>query len=41
MTTTIILLEEIDKIYSDKIQKIHEIPKKILSNKGPDLSYGS
>ncbi len=34
-TTTVILSEEIAKIYKNNIWKIHRIPKKILSNRGP------
>ena len=34
MTTTNISSEEIAKIYKNEIWKLHEIPKKILSNKG-------
>jgi len=34
-TTTNVSLEEIAKIYRDEIWKLHGIPKKILSNRGP------
>ena len=34
-TTTVILSEEIAKIYKNNIWKIHRIPKKILSNRDP------
>ena len=37
-TTTNILLEEITKIYRDDIQKLHGIPRKILSNRGPQFT---
>ena len=33
-----ILSEEIAKIYRDKIWKLHEIPRKILSNRGPQFA---
>ena len=36
-TTTVILSEEIAKIYKNNIWKIHRIPKKILSNRGPQF----
>ena len=36
-TTTVILSEEIAKIYKNNILKIHRIPKKILSNRGPQF----
>jgi len=32
-TTTVILLEEISKIYKDDIWKIYRVSKKILSDK--------
>ena len=37
ITTTVILSEEIAKIYKNNIWKIHRIPKKILSNRGPQF----
>ena len=36
--TTNISLEEIAKIYSDKIWKIHGISRKILSDRGPQFA---
>jgi len=30
--------EEIAKIYRDNIWKLHEVPKKILSNRGPQFT---
>jgi len=30
-------LEEIAKIYSDEVWKLHRVPRKILSNKGPQF----
>ena len=38
VTTTNIFLEEIAKIYQDKIQKIHGVPRKILSDRGPQFT---
>jgi len=35
VTMTNIFLEEIVKIYRDKIWKLHRIPKKILSDRRP------
>ena len=35
--TTNILSEEITKIYKDNIWKLHEVPRKILSNRGPQF----
>jgi len=35
---TIILLEEIAKIYHDKIWKLHRVLQKILSNRGPQFA---
>ena len=37
-TTTNISSEEIAKIYQDKIWKLHGIPRKILSDKGPQFT---
>ena len=37
-TTTNISLEEIAKIYKDNIWKLHGIPKKILSDRGPQFT---
>jgi len=31
-------LEEIAKIYKDEIWKLHGVPRKILSNKGPQFA---
>ena len=36
-TTINISLEEIAKIYKDKIWKIHSVPRKILSNREPQF----
>jgi len=36
-TTTNISLEGIAKIYRDNIWKLHRIPRKILSDKGPQF----
>ena len=33
-----VLLEEIAKIYRDDIQKIYEVPKKILSDREPQFA---
>ena len=38
VTTTIVLSEEIVKIYRDKIWKIHEISKKIFSDRGSQFA---
>ena len=38
VTTTNISLEEIAKIYSNKIWKIHGILRKILSDRGPQFA---
>jgi len=38
VTTTNISSEGIVKIYRDKIWKLHEIPKKILSSRGPQFA---
>jgi len=38
VTTTNILLEEIVKIYRDKIWKLHGVPRKICSNRGPQFA---
>jgi len=35
MIIMIVSLQEIAKIYLDEIWKIHGVPKKILSNRGP------
>jgi len=37
-TTTNVSLEEIAKIYRDNIWKLHGIPRKILSNQGPQFA---
>jgi len=37
-TTMNVLLEGITKIYRDKIWKLHGIPRKILSNRGPQFT---
>ena len=37
-TMTNILSDEIAKIYRNSIQKIHGVPKKILSNRGPQFT---
>ena len=37
-TITAVLSEEIAKIYWDKIWKIHEVPQKILSDRGPQFA---
>ena len=37
VTTTNISLEGIAKIYRDDIWKLHRIPRKILSNQGPQF----
>jgi len=37
-TTTNISSEEIVKIYQDDIWKLHGIPKKVLSNRGPQFA---
>jgi len=37
VTTTNISLEGITKIYRDNIWKLHRIPRKILSNQGPQF----
>ena len=37
-TTTNISLEEIAKIYRDEIWKLHGVPRKILSNRGPQFA---
>jgi len=37
-TTMNISLEEIAKIYRDKIWKIHGVPRKILSDRGPQFT---
>jgi len=39
--TTNISLEEIAKIYWDKIWKLHGIPRKILSDRGPQFASKS
>ena len=36
--TTNISLEEIAKIYGDEIWKLHRIPRKILSDRGPQFA---
>ena len=33
-----ISLQEITKIYQDKIWKLHGIPRKVLSNRGPQFA---
>jgi len=37
-TTTNISSEEIAKIYQDDIWKLHRIPRKILSDRGPQFA---
>jgi len=37
-TTTSISLSEVARIYQDNIWKIHSIPKKIISNRGPQFA---
>ena len=37
-TTTNISLEEITKIYRDKIWKLYSVPRKILSDRGPQFA---
>ena len=37
-TTTNVSSEEIAKIYRDDIWKLHGIPRKILSNRGPQFA---
>ena len=37
-TTTSISLAEVARIYWDNIWKLHSIPKKIISNRGPQFS---
>ena len=37
-TTTNVFLERIAKIYQDKVWKMHRIPRKILSNRGPQFA---
>ena len=34
----IVSSQEITKIYQDKIQKLHGIPRKILSDRGPQFA---
>jgi len=38
ITTINVSLEEIMKIYRDEIWKLHGIPRKILSNRGPQFT---
>jgi len=38
VTTTSISSEEIAKIYRDDIWKLHRVPKKILSDRGPQFA---
>ena len=38
VTTIVVLLEKIAKIYRNNIWKIHGIPKKILSNRGSQFA---
>ena len=38
VTTTSISLSEVARIYQDDIWKIHGIPKKIISNRGPQFA---
>jgi len=35
---TVVSFKEIAKLYQDKIWKIHRVPQKILSNKGPQFA---
>ena len=37
-TTTNISSKEIARIYRNKIWKLHRVPKKILSNRGPQFT---
>ena len=39
VTITNISLEEIAKIYSDKIWKLHRVPRRILSDKGSQFAF--
>jgi len=38
VTTTVILLEEIAKIYKDNIWKTHRVPRKIISDRKPQFA---
>ena len=38
MTTTTVLLQEIAKIYQDKIWKLHGITRKVLSDREPQFT---
>jgi len=38
VTTTVISLEEIAKIYKDNIWKIHRVPRKIISYRKPQFA---
>jgi len=38
ITTTNVSSKEITKIYWDKIWKLHGVPRKILSDKGPQFA---
>jgi len=37
-TTTNISVKDIAKIYRDKIWKLHKVPRKILSDRGPQFT---
>jgi len=37
-TTIVVLSKDIAKIYRDKIWKIHEVPQRILSDRGPQFT---
>jgi len=37
-TTTVVLSEKIAKIYQDEIWKLHRVPQKILSDRGPQFT---
>jgi len=38
VTTTNVSSEEIAKIYWDNIWKLHGVPRKVLSNRGPQIT---
>jgi len=38
VTTTVISLEEVAKIYKDNIWKIQRVPRKIISNRKPQFA---
>jgi len=37
-TTTVVSSEKIAKIYQDEIWKLHRVPQKILSDRGPQFA---